>query len=292
MMMLSKTTKIVCAMLICLSANNSYALELMDNDAMSNSVAQDGITITLQNFNPNTRLNWIDKDGLADQDLRDAYNLIEPASAGAVRFGDGTAAGNFRLQTSDHIVIHLDSDAGNNAPFVNLNIKLPQKLTINTGDVYVSTYDKTDGSYANDQKIMRDMTVEIGDGSGQGINLNVQLGHAPQGNFLAAYGTIAGGIKVSNIGVVTGTDIMNNEFGLGISQMSVHDTNSMNLTFNGASVGVTERGLILSPSADKKINVLMQDVKFGNLDSSGQSIGDIALSNLAIGNNKIIIMGH
>jgi hypothetical protein len=292
--MFSKTTKIVLGLCILGVAHSAYALELMDNDAMSASTGQDGLTITLKDFAPNMRLNWIDTNGVNATDNvlpdRTLYGFNAPASAGVVMFGDGTTAGNFRISQSD-IVLKLDTDAGNGAPFLNLNIQLPQQLTINTGDIFVAGERQADGSYANPKKIMRNMTVEMGDGSGQGLGLTIQLGNSPLSHFLTISGTIKQGIRVSNLGIISETDVGNNEFGIGMAKMTIRDTHTQDLTFSGATVDLTNRGLIFTPSANKKINVLMQDLKFGNLDT-GQGIGDIALSNLAIGNNTITIVGH
>lgn len=288
------TTKIALITLSILCVQQSYALELLDNAAMSEMTAQDGLTIVLKDFSTNMRLNWIDTNGVNNADHvlsnRDHFGFTHAPSAGVVMFGDGTAAGNFRIQQND-IILKLDTDAGNGAAFLNLNIQLPKKLQINTGDIFVAGERQADGSYANASKIMRDMTVEIGDASGLGSGINVQLGHTPQGHFLMAYGTVKEGIRISNIGIIASKDTAHNEYGIGIDKMSIRDTFGRDLTFNGASVDVTARGIVLNPSANKKINVLMQDVKFGNLDT-GQGIGDIALSNLAIGNNTITIVGH
>ena len=273
---------------LCGALNNVYALEPLDNDALSKASAQDGLTITLQNIAPNARLIWIDNTGVNASDgiLNPVdYGFINPSSAGAVMFGDGTRAGNFRISEGT-TVLKLDTDAGNGAPFLNINIDLPDDLNIQTGDIFVATRE-TDGSYTNQTKIMKDMRIDIG-----GLELNVQLGNSAQGHMLLAYGTVNDGIKISNFGLI-GAQSAGEEYGIGASEIKIKDAgSSQDLTINGASVNVTQEGLVLKPSTGKVVDILMQDFKLGNLASMDNSIGDVALKGLQIGNHTITITGH
>ena len=273
---------------LCGALNNVYALEPLDNDALSKASAQDGLTITLQNIAPNARLIWIDNTGVnASEGIIDPaeFGFTNPSSAGAVMLGDGTRAGNFRISEGT-TVLTLDSDAGNGSPFVNLNVKLPEDLNIQTGDIFVAERE-SDGTYVGTTKIMRDMRIDIG-----GLEMNVQLGSSPQGSMLVAYGTVNDGVKISNIGLI-GAEDSGDEFGVGISEMKIKDAGiSQDLTINGAAVSVTPDGLVLKPSTGKEVDVLMQDFKLGNLSSADNGIGDIALKGLRIGNHTITITGH
>lgn len=266
----------------------TYALEPLDNDELSKASAQDGLTITLQNIAPNARLIWIDNTGVdASEGIINPvdYGFVNPPSAGAVMFGDGTRAGNFRISEGTTI-LKLDTDAGAGNPFVNLNIQLPDDLNIQTGDIFVAGRE-SDGSYTNETKIMRDMRIDIG-----GLAMNVQLGNSAQGSMILAYGIIEDGVKISNFGLI-GAEESGEELGIGISEMKIKDTGvSQSLTINGASVSVTQEGLVLKPSAGKEIDVLMQDFKLGNLSSANTGIGDVALKGLQIGNHTITITGH
>ena len=267
---------------------SASALEPLDNVALSKATAQDGLTITLQNIAPNARLIWIDNTGVNASDgiLNPVdYGFINPSSAGAVMFGDGTRAGNFRISEGT-TVLKLDTDAGNGAPFLNINIDLPDDLNIQTGDIFVAER-KTDGSYVGTTKIMRDMRIDIG-----GLEMNVQLGSSPQGSMLVAYGTVNDGIKISNFGLI-GAQSAGEEYGIGASEIKIKDAgSSQDLTINGSSVNVTQEGLVLKPSAGKVVDILMQDFKLGNLASMDNSIGDVALKGLQIGNHTITITGH
>lgn len=284
-----KKIKTMCiAMAISLSWQLSHALEPLDNEALSNTAAQDGLTITLQNIAPNARLIWTDHTGvsLADGVLNPVdYGFSAAPSAGALMFGDGTRAGNFRISEGTS-VITLDSDAGNGSPFLNINIQLPDDLQIQTGDIFVSSRE-ADGSYSNQTKIMRDMRIDLA-----GLNMNVQLGSSPQGHLLLAYGVVNDGVKISNIGLI-GAEDAGQEYGIGLSAMKIKDTGSSNdLTINGASIDISQDGLVVKPSAGKQVDVLMQDLKLGNLSSADQSIGDVALKGLQIGNHTLTITGH
>lgn len=276
------------AMAISLSWQFSHALEALDNEALSNTAAQDGLTIILQNIAPNARLIWTDHTGvsLADGVLNPAdYGFNAAPSAGALMFGDGTRAGNFRISEGTS-VITLDTDAAHGSPFLNINIQLPDDLQIQTGDIFVSSRE-ADGSYSNQTKIMRDMRIDLA-----GLNMNVQLGSSPQGHLLLAYGVVNDGVKISNIGLI-GAESSGQEYGIGMSAMKIKDTGSSNdLTINGASIDISQDGLVVRPSVGKQVDVLMQDLKLGNLSSADQSIGDVALKGLQIGNHTLTITGH
>lgn len=276
---MAKPKYIITALLLLLNSS-VFAMQPLDDENLSNATGQDGITIKLQDYQPNARIIWTDNDGMAPAD----HGIISP-QAGSVVFGDGTAAGNFRLSKGD-TVITMDTDGNGGNAVLNINIDLPDDLTINTGDVYVAGKD-TNNNLVNQTKIMRDMTVKLG-----GLNINVQLGAAPQGSMMLVTGVVQSGIQVSNIALIGATS-GGNEYGIGISQLILKDTGASNdLTFNGMGVSVLSSGLRITPSAGKVVDVLMSDVKVGGLGASDPAIGGVALLGLQLGGTSLTISGH
>ena len=265
----------------------SMAMQVLSDDNLSTTTAQDGLTITLKDFTPNAQVIWTDTDGISANSGLDRSNLglTTNAQAGSVIFGDGTRQGNFRASTGN-TVITMDADGGNNAPFVNINIALPADLTIHTGNVYVAGRDASN-QIINQTKIMQDMQVELG-----GMNLNVQMGNAPQGNFVNFAGTLNNGLKLSNFGLIANNN-GTNDVGIGIGQMTIRDNGqASSLSLNGIGASITNAGLSFNVSGSKSVDVIMQDVKVGNLANNDKAVGGIAILGLDLSGKSLTISGH
>lgn len=281
--MLSMKTIIMTSLLL---ANSSvFALQVLNDDSLSQTTGQDGITITLKDFGARAQIAWTDTNGINTSNGINplAYGINAAPQAGSVVFGDGTSSGNFRLSTGDTIFT-IDADGYNGAAVLNIGIKLPENLVVNTGNVYVAG--KTGGKLANSTKIMNDMKVELGS-----ITANIQLGNSPQGNFVNLSGTITDGLRISDIGIIGATSGAN-EYGLGVKKLTIRDSNAANLTLDGTGINVTNAGLVITPSASKQVDVLMQDVRMGNLSNGSAAIGGIALLGLQLGGTALTISGH
>lgn len=274
---------------LALASGSVCALQVMDDDSMSRATGQDGLTIKLENFAPNARVIWTDTNGINPADGINPldYGLTGSPEAGAVAFGDGTTAGNFRVSNGTTVItVDADAGAGGVLPVMNVNIDLPDDLSIQTGDIYVAAKD-TNNNLINQTKIMHDMKIELG-----GLGLNIQLGNTPQDGFIRVYGVLPNGLRVSNIGLVGATSGAD-EYGIGIQEMLVRDVGqSSQLTFNGARIDVTNQGLLVSPSANKQVDVLMHDFKLGNLAGANTGIGDVGLLGLKLGGMSLMISGH
>src|SRR6218665_59845 len=135
---MTRRKKIIMASLL-LCSHSVFALQALDDGAMSQATGQDGITITLTTTGISANLIWHDNDGWADRAIG--------ANAGSLSFGDGNAASNFRTSAGT-TVITVDTDGGTggsmtNSPVLNVAIVLPSDLDINTGNVYISKRDGT-----------------------------------------------------------------------------------------------------------------------------------------------------
>lgn len=279
--------KMMLAASLLLAGSSAFALQVLDDASMSQATGQDGLTVTLQNYTPNARVIWTDTNGINPADGINPldYGLTGTPKAGSVVFGDGTAAGNFRISTGTTVVT-VDADAGVTGPFLNVSIDLPDNLVIETGDIYVAGKD-TNNNLVNQTRIMKSMTINL-----SGLKLNAQLGNAPQDAFLKMYGVLNDGLRVSHIGLIGGRSGVD-EYGIGIQELLVRDTGeNTKLTFNGASIDIVDNGLLIRPSAGKQVDVLMTEFKFGNLADSTGGVGNVALLGLKLGGMSLLVAGH
>lgn len=282
-----KVTTIITTVCLIMANGSAFALQALSDESLSDTTGQDGLTITLQNYAPNARIIWTDTNGINSTDGLNPidFGLTGTPTPGSVVFGNGTTAGNFRVSNGTTF-IRIDADGGNNAATLNIGVDLPDDLTINTGEVYVAGKD-SNNVLINQTKIMKDMKVELG-----GLNLNIQLGNSPQGDLISIFGTITNGLKISNIGLI-GAISAGNEYGIGIDEMTIRDNMSgSDLTINGVGINVTDAGLVITPSAGKQVDVLMQNFRLGNLSGSSAPIGGVALIGLQLGGTSLMISGH
>lgn len=271
---------------VLLASSSAFSMQVLDDAYLSQTTGQDGLTVTFQDFTANAQVIWTDTNGVNSADGLNPVDLgiLSAPQAGSVVFGGGSLGDNFRTSTGT-TTIKIDADGGGGAPFINININLPSDLTINTGNVFVAGKD-SNNQLINKTKIMNDVQINLG-----GLKMNAQLGNAPQGQLLKMYGVISGGIQVSNIGLITQTNA-GNEYGFGIQKMTIRDTaGAGDLTFNGAGASVTNNGVVVTPSAGKQVDILMDEMRVGNLATSSK-VGGIALLGLQLGGNTLTISGH
>lgn len=272
------------ALCLLVVSSSASALQALDDQSMSQVVGRDGVTITINTpQGVNARLIWTDNDGLqpiANQD----FGILAPYK-GSVIFGEGTPDKNFRISPGI-TTIRVDADAGTVSPFLNIAITLPQDTTIETGNIYVAGRDSAN-QLVNPIKIMNNMMVKLG-----GLNLNLQLGGSPQGDFMKITGSIVSGLRVSNVGVIA-SESMSSNFGIGMDEVVVKDTGaSPDLTFNGLAINILPTGLQITPSAGKVVDVLVNNLRLGDLSGVTNVIGDVAIVGLKLGGTSLTIAGH
>ncbi|HEY4714191.1 MAG TPA: DUF6160 family protein, partial [Aquirhabdus sp.] len=243
------------------TSGSAFAMQSMDDAALSETTGQDGITILIAPPTLGTavagRTNGItigaavlhDKDGFTGSLGGGAIILGAAKQANALN-AVGTQMG---VYGSAPITVKIDASngqvltgVGGTTPVLNVNIALPGDLMIRTGDISVDGSARaaiatgaagatianaaTGGTTGNAVKILNSMDIALG-----GASLNIQLGNTPQGAMIKASGTIAGGLSISGLGVTDNTA----GFGgtLGVSVLTVKNTGAADLTL-GADIGV------------------------------------------------------
>lgn len=257
--------------------SHTHAMQILDEDKLSTVVAQDGITLSVDTNVSIDRMIWVDNDGL--QPIAGENFAVITPQKGLVVFGD---IQNPLKIYGGRTIVKVDADGGSaDTPVLNIEIDLPDDLTVETGAMYIAGRDVAN-SVKNPVKIMESIKIHLDD-----LKMNIQLGNSPQGDLAKVYGTINNGIRVENIGVLNadGSNVMS------MDEFKVTDSgNSQTFTFNGTGVNITPVGLIITPSAGKMLDISMSNLKLG--DNSSTGMGEMFISGLNIGNNMVIIGGH
>lgn len=272
-------------------SSSAFAMESLDDSALSQTTGQDGITIVLGTATTGIVADAIvvhDKDGVGNGNFG-----VTTSSAGAIVLGQqGTAgAGSDFSITGGDITVKVDADGNGTSPVLNVNIGLPAALTISTGDIYVANSGgiaaAAGAQYTNAAKVLNSVDVIL-----NGATLNVQLGNAPQGAMIKLGGTINGGLQINNFSLfqpttttpIAGTTI--GTAGIHLGGINIKTANSTNWALTG-DINATDSGLAIS-------NLGSVDLRLTNVDlgtkGTANRVGDVAILGMALPN--VTISGH
>lgn len=257
---------------------SGFAMEAMEDSALSDVTGQDGITIGITT--PSLTLDTIvhDNDGLTSLGN----------TAGAI-FID-----NMVINTGGgEITAVIDADSNGGAPVLNVAVTIPTGTTISTGDLYVATSNGM-GTAITDQSaaIMDSMDITLG-----ATTLNIQLGNEVQtvGTFgtqmIALDTTITGGITITNFSLndataVTGGSISAVSIDVGGDGVAAGDIT----VAAGVNLDSTD-GLVISVAtlgSATGLSVEMTDLALG----TATPIGDVEILGLNLNGTVINVRGH
>lgn len=308
-------TKLALVSAMAISANAMAAqLQSLSEEELSAQTGQDGISLVIAG------------DVEADVVVHDKLGYNSTAATGGptptrVSLGFTGAAGvaadsgaivmdGFSLKdtgaTKKGITLHIDADANGTAPVLNVNVALPDELTITTGNIYVAKSGGIAAATAATQyvdttkaKILDNVTIVLG-----GATMNVQLGNAPQGSFITLGGTVTGGVTLTNFSLnaptltaaqwtalALPTSLTQNasvtDRGIHTSTISIKSADSADLSLTGTKINIADQGLVISGTPN--IDVRLTDVKLGSKANTA-ALGDIALLNLKV--PTLVVRGH
>lgn len=284
------------------ATSGAYAMEAMDEEALSAATGQDGITVAIT----------LPAAGITmTQIIHDLDGHVGNANSGAIVIGDpadptNAVAGGpapMTISTTGAITLTIDADGGDATPvaagetgaYLNIGVALSGVTTIHTGDLSVANSAGTDvrgGNFgsvaaAGTSTIMKDMTITLG-----AVNMNIQLGDEPQGAMIKLNTAITGGLDIANMdladggGTFTGGSIL-------IDNQHLEDAGAgTNLTV-AADVDVTAGGLrvaLASFGSASGVDARMTGVKLGN--AAAGYLGDIEIMGLNLNGTAITISGH
>ncbi|GAC1609123.1 MAG: hypothetical protein NVS3B3_15010 [Aquirhabdus sp.] len=308
---------LVSAIATCGSA--AYAMQSMDDAALSDTTGQDGITILIGpptlTAAQKTALGVTQSNGLliGAAVLHDKDGFAGSLGGGAIVLGDakqanaanaaGTAMGIFG---STPISVTIDASNGQAAtglggtkPILNIKVGLPADLLIRTGDIGVDGTARagiatgaagatianaaTGGTTGNYVKILNSMDIALG-----GATMNIQLGNTQQAGVTAgqttmikAAGTITGGLTISNIGLIDANTLNPavGQFGGGTLGVS-----TLTLKDTGAANLTLGAAIDVVADADTIFGTGAVPTKGGLIITVGGAANDIMMQNVTLGN--------
>lgn len=294
------------------TSGSAFAMQSMDDAALSATTGQDGITIliappTLAAPLATGQTNGIiigaavlhDKDGFAGRLGGGAIILGDASQANAAN-AVGTQMGVFGSQpirvTIDASNGQVATGTGGTTPILNISVGLPSDLLIRTGDISVDGSARagiavgaagatianaaTGGTSGNAVKILNSMDIALGSAT-----MNIQLGNTVQSGVTAGQttmikmgGTVAGGLTISGIGLVD-ANVFNpaiGQFGggtLGLGTLTLTDAGGTDLTLSAAVDVVADASLAFGGPATGR----------GGLIITAGGNQDIMIQNITLG---------
>lgn len=260
-----------------------FAMQAMDDAALSGVTGQDGISIGL-GLDQTMNILIDDTDGLAGADA----SLIPTAIDGS---GGLFIMGN-RIHATDAAGVHtgaadvtIDLDVGGNSTsgdgVLLVQIGLAAGTTIETGSIHVGqTTGAGIGDFGNEgSAILDSMQIRFA----SGLSLGVQLGEEAE-NFLNITSGNIGTLEINNFtlnDVATGGAI-------GVDQIAVSG-----LDLTGTTASLTDDGLSLTLGAGlNNVGIAMDRVTLNANAASGASyLGDVYISGLNMAGNTVTING-
>jgi len=273
---------LVSAIATCGSA--AYAMQSMDDAALSDTTGQDGITILIAP----PRLATADVSGgvtrtnglvIGAAVLHDKDGFAGSLGGGAIILGDAKQANaanatgvQLGVYGSTPISVVIDASNGQSTagtggtkPVLNIKVGLPTDLLIRTGDIWVDGSARaniavgaagatvanaaTGGTSGNAVKLLNSMDIALG-----GATMNIQLGNPNQSAgaiaattpMIVMGGTVANGLTISGLGLVDGNAFnpAAGQFGGGTLGVS-----TLTLTDTGSATGPLDLGQLTLAAA-------------------------------------------
>lgn len=256
----------------------SYAVESLDDAALSETTGQDGIVLELDlAVATNTIVH--DKDGLSGLTSAPGYSSF-----------DGAIVINGMAVTANNVIVSLDAgDSADSAvnPVLNIRVDLTGGVSLTTGSIHVANSNRdnagTWGVTGSTTTLINSSTLTLG-----ATTLDVQLGVTePQGAMVVLDAAITGGVSLSGMGI---TDISSGGT-IGSSTMTIVDNLGTDLTVD-MDINVTAAGLVIDINQLGSATGMDVQIVDQYLGSVGAGIlGDIEMQGLDLAGTQITIHG-
>ena len=310
-------TKVALVSAVAISSN-AMAMQAMDDEALSATTGQDGISIGI-----GISKIMIDELAIHDKDGLSATAAINTtawdatagapgaATSAAITGGTATAgaivvndvlvtAGKNTLASHNlaDITIDTDAGAGGTKPFLNIGAAV-SGLDISLGKIEVAaSADAGDGFYAaetaNRVEILSGLTLSTGI-----MSANIQLGNTPQGAMIQLNGSMIGGLSIKDLAIKDASVGAGGVIGLG--EIKVTDSNSDDLALD-ADIKVTTQGLAIT-AGKGSTDVYIKNIDLGTKNAATvvtNRLGDVSISGMKVFNGAagttagavITISGH
>jgi hypothetical protein len=209
-------------------SSSAFAMQALDDESMSATTGQDGVTIKLSGAIAFDYLAIHDGNGITGSGLTPAQSGITTATSGAIVIGgwNGTTSTPVTVTAANGINILIDADgnsnaAGNNA-VLNINLDLGN-TTVAVGSIGVAA-STAGGKTLTERKNV----LDIGTVTLNGLKVNVQLGNQPQGAMIKLNSAVTGGLTLSSLALKG----QNGQIGLGSTNITSTGSADLNLALN------------------------------------------------------------
>ena len=262
--------KLVLASAIIAASSSAFAMQPMDEESMSATTGQDGLTITLDTALTNLNIKYIDRDGVLGSGYANAGGIIiDPVDVTANDLTIDIDAGGSVGDTSGDGMLQIAIGTGS-ATVIGLG-----GTTIAVADA-----DATGSATGTATDIITfDATASLTIAASANL-ATIQLGNEDQGamiNVNASLGTIT----------LTGLAINDANSGgaIGIGTLVVNSLVAVN------AIDVVAGGLQINTAGTTIGEIGLERVKLGDVSALAPSIGDIYISNLNP-STVITVTGH
>lgn len=256
---------------------SGFAMQQMDDEALSGVTGQDGISIEL-NLNASLNVGIEDTDGHASA-----------TDAGLILLVGHSLVGD----------VTIDIDAGTNAngSVLRLGIDIPT-LTIQTGDIYVAA--GTDGSNVAAgitnvkdlaaladpaDALIENVSLTLSD-----LSLGIELGDGAS-NFLSIATSSMLTIDIGTLGNDTDSFVLNDLGANGGGSVVIDQLSIQNVDLNGLTANVTSDGLeIRTNGALSNLDLAMMGLALGD-SATAAPLGNVYVTGLNMSNQTITISG-
>jgi hypothetical protein len=278
--------KLILTSAILAASSSAMAMQAMDDESLSTTTGQDGITLTLDT-NVTTNIKWIDRNGTG---------VAGYTHAGAM------VINNVNIATTG---LRIDIDAGGNTGsgagtrgMLNIGVSNPNAITIGLGGGSIQAADATDAvNYVTDPLATRAasgagmnvITFNAGStltiAANAGRLLDIQLG-SEVNNFITLNGNL-GDISLTGVNIIDANGGVGGDISIGTLTLS-------NINLVNASVNVDATGLKFNTGTGlTNVTVGVERLALGDETAVGAGfIGDVYLSGMNISNNTVTVSGH
>lgn len=279
-------------------STSGFAMQSMDDDALSDFVAQDGATWTMDVNQSMDALRIVDKDGTGATD---------PGQVMIKNMGLMTCTETALVQTTctattggAGMTIRFDagSQAGGTAPVLVASISLAQKIRQHMAGLWIGDVDgspskkptveyqilKINPNAASDDERYIDIWTE------PNSNLRVEMGNQPGGHFLTAANLKIRHIEYNGGMAVCDASAANCANALRMGGNYITGTGGASIDLSGTAMGVNNNGLYLTMGSNVKMDIYQTNVGLGA--DTNPLIGSAVLRGLDLSGATITMRGH
>lgn len=281
----------------------AFALQSMDDEAMSDFVAQDGATWSMDVSQEIGSMRIVDKNGFTGAT---SPGQVIINNTGIKTCSETAALGACTLTTSGagmSVVFDAGAQSTGTAPVLMAGITLARKIrqqmdSLEVGDVNLLSPHKLPTTKfkimeINPGALLADKYMDIITAAGS--KLRFDLGHQPGGHLLTAQSLQIESITINNS---SGTAMAvcdasspgcANAFSVGSFAITGNGVGN-NIDLSGSGMGVNANGLYLTLGPNVKMDIVQGNVGLGA--ASNPKIGSMALRGLDLSGATVTLRGH